>query len=387
MHQIYALFILFFAMVTLQVNCYLNIVPKMAPQTRYFKNVYGLNSYPTIKSHQRESFSIKGTITSTINYVKKTKWPSIINLWEFTRPHTILGSAISLLSLYLYAVPQNLWFTSKFRESILSAAIPSLLMNIYITGLNQVTDIEIDKINKPYLPIAAGNLTKNKATSIIISCLIGSIYLARSAAWPLLGTILGSAILGTIYSLPPFRIKRYPLLAALFILVVRGSLVNLGFFYQAKIDVLNENIPNIVTAISKFPEGIYLTTFFAIFGVVIAIMKDTPDVAGDEKFNIPSFSVKLGAKRMFGFSWKLLYFLLTSTSLGFIFKFLQCHSISSSTVKLYRILCATSFTLLANDVKIRAEKVDYNESKSIFEYYMHIWNIFYFCYFLLPFVR
>ena len=54
-------------MVTLQVNCYLNIVPKMVPQTRYFKNVYGLNSYPTIKSHQRESFSIKGTITSTIN--------------------------------------------------------------------------------------------------------------------------------------------------------------------------------------------------------------------------------------------------------------------------------------------------------------------------------
>ena len=32
--------------------------------------------------------------------------------------------------------------------SLIESAIPALLMNIYITGLNQVTDVEIDKINK-----------------------------------------------------------------------------------------------------------------------------------------------------------------------------------------------------------------------------------------------
>jgi len=259
-------------------------------------------------------------------------------------------------------------------------------MNIYITGLNQVTDIEIDKVNKPYLPVAAGNLTKNKATILIVLCLIGSIFLARSAAWPLLGTLSGSAFLGTVYSLPPFRLKRYPLLAALCILVVRGSLVNLGFFFQAKIDILNESIPNIAVAISKFPESIYLAAFFAVFGIVIAIMKDTPDVVGDEKFNIPSFSVKLGVNRMFGLSWKLLFVLLSGTSLGFICKFLQSYSISSNNVKLCRMICSLSLILFASDVKIRAKQVDPKESKSIFQYYMHIWNIFYLCYFLLPLV-
>ena len=384
MHREYVFILIL--VVLLQVKCYIKIVPKIIPQINTYKIGLRFNSN-SVNTMNKRQISIKDTLSDTLIYAKKTKWPSLVNLWEFTRPHTILGSAISLLFLYLYAIPPSLWFTSKFRESILFSAIPSLLMNIYITGLNQVTDIEIDRINKPYLPIAAGNLTKNKATFIIISCLIGSIFLARSAAWPLLWTILGSAFLGTIYSLPPFRIKRYPLLAALCILVVRGSLVNLGFFFQAKIDILNENIPTIAAAISKFPESVYLTTFFAIFGVVIAIMKDTPDVAGDQKFNIPSFSVKLGASRMFGFSWKLLFFLLSSTSLGFTLKFLHSYSTSTNIVKLYRVICAAAFTLLANNVKVRAEMVDCNESKSIFQYYMHIWNIFYFCYFLLPFVR
>jgi 4-hydroxybenzoate polyprenyltransferase len=34
----------------------------------------------------------------------------------------------------------------------------AVLINIYVTGLNQVFDVDIDKINKPYLPIAAGNI-------------------------------------------------------------------------------------------------------------------------------------------------------------------------------------------------------------------------------------
>jgi homogentisate phytyltransferase/homogentisate geranylgeranyltransferase len=48
-----------------------------------------------------------------------------------------------------------------------------------------------------------------------------------------------------------------------------------------------------------FPESLVATAFFAVFGVVIAIMKDVPDVQGDKLFEIPSFSVKKGAALMF----------------------------------------------------------------------------------------
>jgi 4-hydroxybenzoate polyprenyltransferase len=142
--------------------------------------------------------------------------PSTIRaVWDFTRPHTIIGSCISIISLYLFAVPQSLWKTPAFAASLLSALFPSLLMNLYITGLNQVTDIGIDKINKPYLPLASGALSPAAGVGIVLASLALSLANIKSMAWPLQYTLLGSALLGTAYSLPPFRLKRFPLLAAM----------------------------------------------------------------------------------------------------------------------------------------------------------------------------
>ena len=136
-------------------------------------------------------------------------------LWDFTRPHTIIGSCISIVSLFLFAVPSNLWATTKFQTSLLQALIPSLFVNLYITGVNQVTDVEIDKINKPYLPIAAGRLSKRDGTLIVLASLFLGLYNYGTMDWPLRAGLIGSALLGTLYSVPPFRLKKYPLLAAL----------------------------------------------------------------------------------------------------------------------------------------------------------------------------
>ncbi|RYH16211.1 homogentisate phytyltransferase [archaeon] len=220
-------------------------------------------------------------------------------IWDFSRPHTLVGSALSIISLYLFAIPKSLWHTHQFRQSLLLSLVPSLLMNIFITGLNQLTDIEIDRINKPYLPLAAGTLSPKSGASIVAACLALSCVFAYYAKWPLKTTLLGSALLGTVYSLPPLRLKRFPLLAALCILVVRGSLVNMGFFLQAKMDVLQALIPSLPHAYTLFPMSVYVTGFFALFGVVIAVLKDAPDVQGDRQFRIPTFAVRVGADKMF----------------------------------------------------------------------------------------
>ena len=137
-------------------------------------------------------------------------------LWDFTRPHTLIGSAVSLVCLFLFATPKALWFTKQFLVSLFSAIIPSLLMNLYITGLNQVTDVDIDKINKPYLPIAAGQMSMQRGILVVVTSLIASLLMVRQANWPLQMVVIGSGILGTLYSLPPFRLKRFPLLAGNF---------------------------------------------------------------------------------------------------------------------------------------------------------------------------
>ena len=42
---------------------------------------------------------------------------------------------------------------------------------------------------------------------------------------------------------------------------------------------------------------------------------------------------------------------------------------------------------LGKDVRKRARDVKAEDSASVFKYYMHMWNIFYACYAILPFLR
>eukprot|EP00957_Ditylum_brightwellii_P137898 10513583-Ditylum_brightwellii.AAC.1 len=111
-------------------------------------------------------------------------------------------------------------------------------MNLYITGLNQITDVDIDRINKPDLPIAAGHLSLPTAKAIVIFS--GIFSLAMGLSHPFLSTnglsvaLWASFILGTMYSLPPIRFKRFHLLAAFCIIAVRGAVINAGFYAHAQ---------------------------------------------------------------------------------------------------------------------------------------------------------
>lgn len=60
-------------------------------------------------------------------------------LWRFTRPHTFVGTALCIPSLTLYAAPPTAQvFTWRVLCAILWALVPAGLINVYITGLNQV---------------------------------------------------------------------------------------------------------------------------------------------------------------------------------------------------------------------------------------------------------
>ncbi|MEL6275136.1 MAG: UbiA family prenyltransferase, partial [Bacteroidota bacterium] len=102
-----------------------------------------------------------------------------------------------------------------------------LAANVYITGLNQITDVEIDRINKPYLPLASEAYSMQTGKMIVMICLLISLVVAAFFRPYLLATVLLSLLLGTAYSLPPVRLKRFYFWAAFCILAVRGLIVNL----------------------------------------------------------------------------------------------------------------------------------------------------------------
>ena len=128
------------------------------------------------------------TSTSTITDKKKEKLSYPLILWRFTRPHTLIGSAIAIPSIHLLSASSiSTIFSTQFVYSILYALIPSLLMNVYITGLNQLTDVNIDKINKPTLPLASGDLSMMEGVIIVLSCL--AVSLGMGLANPIFGSM------------------------------------------------------------------------------------------------------------------------------------------------------------------------------------------------------
>ena len=149
------------------------------------------------------------------------------------------------------------------------------LMNLYITGLNQITDVEIDKVNKPNLPIPAGHLSPKRATIVVITSLILSlgIGIAHPASSNGLNTALwASMILGTMYSLPPIRLKRFPVFAAFCIVAVRGAVINAGFFAHAKaVAYAHSGVATSVLTCLGEAKCFLSCLFFAAFGVVIGM--------------------------------------------------------------------------------------------------------------------
>ena len=109
----------------------------------------------------------------------------------------------------------------------MQALVPALLMNICIVGMNQIFDVEIDKINKPYLPLASGDWSLQTGISVAVgtglAAVLFSLYIGSK---PLLATVVGSLLLGIAYSvdLPFLRWKKYPILAMGCILSVRYCL-------------------------------------------------------------------------------------------------------------------------------------------------------------------
>ncbi|MGB3767165.1 MAG: homogentisate phytyltransferase [Phormidesmis sp.] len=221
--------------------------------------------------------------------------------WKFSRPHTIIGTSLSvaaLLAIALAATPPPIEPRIVIGSWLL-AWVACLCGNVYIVGLNQVEDVAIDRINKPDLPIASGEFSKAHAQMLV--WLMGGVAIALSLISQniyLILTVCLSLLIGTAYSLPPIRLKRFPFWASVCILVVRGAIVNLGLYLYFSTQLgLGSVVPARVWA---------LMLFVLVFSFAIAIFKDIPDLEGDRQYNISTYTLQLGRKKVFNLArWVL----------------------------------------------------------------------------------
>jgi homogentisate phytyltransferase/homogentisate geranylgeranyltransferase len=101
--------------------------------------------------------------------------------------------------------------------------------------------------------------------------------------------VAGALVVGCAYSLPPVRLKRWPIAAALCISGVRSAVVNLGMYGHFSLVFGG--------ALTIAPSVWALTAFVLPFSFAIAVLKDVPDIQGDRHYRIATFTVRLGPRR------------------------------------------------------------------------------------------
>ncbi|KAG2491279.1 hypothetical protein HYH03_010285 [Edaphochlamys debaryana] len=334
----------------------------------------------------------------------------------------MVGTALSVLSISLLALAgTGVPLTSQATVvALLQALVSALAMNVAIVGINQLYDIEIDKVNKPYLPLASGALTPAQGLAIVVvSSVVGTGVGLAAGSPPLLATLLVSLALGVAYSAdhPLLRWKRSPVLAAACILAVRAIIVQLGFYAHMRAAVLGagaaaagavgtgvgaakaaaagaaaaasaastsaapaglagglSGLLGWLTA-SYSPSVLFVATFMLFFSIVIALFKDIPDVLGDRQAGMRTLSVRLGEGAVF----RLCVGLLAAA---------YCWAMAASLVLPgslpARAALFVGHALLCGLLLVRSRAVDTRSRAGLADHYMFVWKLFYAEYLLIP---
>jgi 4-hydroxybenzoate polyprenyltransferase len=180
-----------------------------------------------------------------------------------------------LIGAYLSHKKSNLTY-----DIILGLIIYTCIMGgIYI--LNQIMDIETDKINKKLFLLSGGYIQTKWAYGEIILLWIVAIILSLSFGSIFLFFIVLSLVLGILYSVPPVKLKGKPLV---------DTLAN-GIGYG----LINFSIGWLLVSRFEWPLFIaFLPYVLSISGVFINTT--IVDIEGDKKANEVTTAVFLGEK-------------------------------------------------------------------------------------------
>mmetsp|Transcript_72861 Transcript_72861/g.126477 ORF Transcript_72861/g.126477 Transcript_72861/m.126477 type:complete len:509 (+) Transcript_72861:95-1621(+) len=292
--------------------------------------------------------------------------------WKFLRPHTIRGTILACCAITSRVVLENPTAIDwHFMPRTLLVLFCLLCGNAYCVGINQIYDVEIDSINKPFLPIAAGELSKSAAWVLCIVLAAAGVALSATYFGSLITSLYAFGLfLGTVYSAPPLRLKRFPVAAFLCVAIARGFLLNFIVYYAA--------LAAMHQSPAWSPTILFATCFATCFSVVIALGKDLPDIEGDRTYGVRSFAVRLGADRLSYIAAGVLVTLyVAAAALPLVFP------------GLFRLCLMTPLHLTIAGLVVRATlRLRHSNwsQPAIKKFYKFIWSIFYANWFFLPFL-
>lgn len=208
--------------------------------------------------------------------------------YQFTRPFTLLPPALGMISGGLTAwgaAGESIGGIGPGRivQNIIFGSLMAAFLNAASNAVNQVCDLDIDRVNKPERMIPSGCMSLREAKWVAAVLYVVSIGFALAVNLQCFVIAVIAAFLTIVYSVPPFRTKRWGWAANLTIAVPRGLLLKVCGWATAK-SILHG-------------ESWYIGSVFFFFLLGAASTKDFADMEGDEKGGCITLPIKYGVRK------------------------------------------------------------------------------------------
>ncbi len=203
--------------------------------------------------------------------------------WRLVRPFTLITAATGIVATSLMGwLASDLDFSVVVALRILLGAFVAMSFNAGTNALNQIYDLEIDRINKPQRPLVTGKLSIEQVWRLSILTYSTSLIFAFLLSIETFLVIFIATLITLIYSVPPFRIKRWGVLANVAIAISRGLLLTLSGWT--------------ITNTFYRPDPWYLGIVLTLFLVGAATTKDFTDIDGDGAYGCKTLPIRIGVR-------------------------------------------------------------------------------------------
>ena len=221
---------------------------------------------------------------------------TIRNYVDLARPFTLVAPALGFVSGALTAIgaaPREPWSPALLDAPFIGAAMAALL-NAGNNALNQIYDLDIDRVNKPKRPLPSGrltiaqvwwftNVTYAMALALAWFVVPGPASSVSEGRHECFWLVAIAVVCTYIYSVPPFRTKRLGIWANVTIAIPRGVLLKVAGWSSVKT----------ITGLEPW----YIGAIFGLFLLGATTTKDFADMEGDRRGGCRTLPIQYGVRR------------------------------------------------------------------------------------------
>ena len=164
---------------------------------------------------------------------------------------------------------------------VVLAVLAAAVLNAASNGLNQICDLENDRINKPHRPLPSGRMSLHAAWTFVVITYIAALTMVAVVNRETFAIYVVAALSTVAYSAPPLRLKRHPVGSNFIIALIRGWLLKVAGWAA---------VATVLTSMEPW----YIGFIYFVFLLGATTTKDFADIEGDRAAGCITLPVKYG---------------------------------------------------------------------------------------------